>query len=183
MINEETRFKLLSNVKGHVLEVGVGTGANLSCYPEDIALTAVDFSPAMLELARKKADRLKLKVNLLEMDAQRLDFPDNTFDFVVSTCVFCSVPDPVAGLKELFRVCKPDGKVLMLEHMRSEHPFVGKIMDLLNPLTVRMTGANINRRTLDHIERAGLLIEENEKLFFTIFRKLELRPDKGEEDE
>lgn len=125
----------------------------------------------------------KLKVNLLEMDAQHLDFPDNIFDFVVSTCVFCSFPDPVAGLKELFRVCKPNGKVLMLEHMRSEHPFVGKIMDLLNPLTVRMTGANINRRTLDHIERAGLLIEENEKLFFTIFRKLELRPNKGEEDE
>lgn len=170
------RRQLLSQVRGKVLEVGIGAGANLPFYPEGVELTGIDFSPNMLTYARQRAQELDRKVALLEMDAQHMDFGDGTFDFVVATCVFCSVPDPVAGMKEMRRVCKPDGKILLIEHMRSENPVAGAIMDLLNPLMVRLTGANINRRTLDNLAAAGLQTVKNERLFSTIVRRLTLRP-------
>lgn len=180
MIKDSWRQDLLKNVTGNVLEVGIGTGGNLPFYPPNIRLTGIDFSPGMLKKAREKVETLDLpyQVSLVEMNAQEMDFPDNTFDYVVATCVFCSVPDPVKGLQEMSRVCKPDGKIIMLEHMRSENAVVGKIMDIVNPVTVNIWGANINRRTLENINKAGLSIEEKEDLFFTIFRKLKIKPDK-----
>lgn len=178
MIKDDWRRALLSSIHGKVLEVGIGTGANLPFYPSDTEVTGIDFSLGMLNQARKKLQRLNAEnhIYLTEMDIQKLDFPGNTFDFIVSTCVFCSVPDPIQGLREIRRVCKPDGKVLMLEHMRSENPIAGLIMDMLNPLTVRLWGANINRRTLDNIRKAGLVIDKNETLYGTIMRKLIVRP-------
>ncbi|BCG60927.1 class I SAM-dependent methyltransferase [Paenibacillus sp. URB8-2] len=179
MIKKEWRTDLLKGVDGEVLEVGVGTGANLSCYPSHAAgVTGIDFSPGMLRYAKQKASHAPFPVTLLEMDAQHMDFPDNSFDYVIATCVFCSVPDPVAGLLEIRRVCKPDGKVLLLEHMRSEQPLAGILMDLLNPITVRISGANINRRTLQNIEKAGFIIEEKVSLMGSIVRRLVLNPDK-----
>ncbi|OJF90178.1 class I SAM-dependent methyltransferase [Alkalibacterium sp. 20] len=180
MIKDSWRKDLLKNVTGNVLEVGIGTGANLPFYPPDIHLTGIDFSPGMLNKARMKADTLELpyQISLVEMNAQEMDFPDNTFDYVVATCVFCSVPDPVKGLQEISRVCKPEGEIIMLEHMRSENAVVGKMMDIVNPVTVNTWGANINRRTLENINKAGLSIEEKEDLVFTIFRKLKIKPDK-----
>lgn len=170
------RRELLSGLSGSVLEIGIGTGANLEYYPSSVDLTGIDFSPRMLEYASQRARQLNRNVTLLEMDAQQLQFADHSFDYVVATCVFCSVPDPVQGMKEMGRVCKPEGEIRLLEHMRSEHPVVGKIMDILNPLTVRMSGANINRKTLENIQQADLVIEHNEKLMSTIVRRLSLHP-------
>mgnify|MGYP000231423492 FL=1 len=159
------RKKLWAQVHGgRVLEVGVGTGKNFSYYPKDAHVTAIDISERMLERARRRAARLGVTVELLQMDAQALALPDHSFDYVVATFVFCSVPDPVLGLSELRRVCKPSGKVFLLEHMRPESPWLGKLFDLLNPVVVRLTGANINRRTIENVERAGLKIEGVERL-------------------
>ncbi|HEX7057271.1 MAG TPA: methyltransferase domain-containing protein [Bacilli bacterium] len=168
--------EMLAEVTGNVLEVGIGAGANLPHYANHVTLTGIDFSPNMLKFAARKAEELHMQVTLREMDIEHLAFADGTFDYVVATCVFCSVPDPVAGLRELRRVCKPDGKILLLEHMRSENPVTGLLMDALNPLVVRLSGANINRRTLDHIEKAGLTIESNERLMSTIVRRLAVKP-------
>ena len=178
MIKEEWRLKVLANLKGKVLEVGIGTGANIPYYPENVSLTGIDFSPKMLRFAREKANNADFPVELFEMDAQALAFEDNTFDYVITTCVYCSVPDPVKGLKEMRRVVKPEGKVIMLEHMRSESPFLGALMDVINPISVGITGANINRRTLDNIKNADFFIEENEKLMGSIVRFLVLNPNK-----
>lgn len=93
-----------------------------------------------------------------------MDFTDSSFDAVVATFVFCSVPDPVLGLSEARRVCKPGGKVVLLEHMRAENDFLGRIMDLINPVIVRLWGANINRRTVENVSKAGLEIEKMERL-------------------
>jgi ubiquinone/menaquinone biosynthesis C-methylase UbiE len=113
------RTRLKNCIQGsHVLEVGVGTGKNLPYYPEDLKVTAIDLSPRMLARARTKAPKIGSEIELLEMDVQHLDFPDHYFDTIFATFVFCSVPNPVAGLQELRRVCKTDGKLFLLEHVR-----------------------------------------------------------------
>ena len=168
------RRKLSDRIAGPAaLEVGVGTGKNLLYYPRNIELTAIDFSPQMLARARRKAEHLHMGVKLLEMDAQHLAFADRSFDTVFATFVFCSVPDPVMGLQELRRVCKPEGRLLLIEHMRPANPYLGFFFDVLNPLVVRMMGANINRNTIDNIQKAGWHIQVEEHLSSDIVRWIE----------
>ncbi|HET6460680.1 MAG TPA: class I SAM-dependent methyltransferase [Syntrophales bacterium] len=108
------RQRLLSHAMGKIVEVGVGTGKNFPYYPKGVDITGIDIAEKMLPRARKRADGLGLAINLIEGDVQALSFPDNSFDTAVATFVFCSVPDPVLGLKELRRVVKPEGEVLLL---------------------------------------------------------------------
>ena len=166
------RKMVWQQAKGKVLEVGVGTGKNIEYYPESITVIAIDFSEKMLEKAKAKAEQFHKIVDLRLMDAQKLEFPDETFDTVITTCVFCSDPDPVKGLKEIQRVLKKDGQIIMLEHVRSKMPFVGTIMDLLNPVVVRMVGANINRNTVENLRKAGLKIEVEQDLMMDIVKHL-----------
>jgi ubiquinone/menaquinone biosynthesis C-methylase UbiE len=171
------RTKLRNGVIGErALEVGVGTGKNLPYYPPNVKVTAIDLSNRMLERARKRASDLSLEVDFREMDVQDLRFPDQAFDTVFATFVFCSVPDPVLGLQELRRVCKSDGKLLILEHMRPGNSILGLIFDLLNPMIVRMMGANINRRTMENIRKAGWRIRLEERLHSDIVRWIEAEP-------
>jgi ubiquinone/menaquinone biosynthesis C-methylase UbiE len=148
--------------RGKILEVGVGTGRNMVFYPAGSEITAIDISPAMLARAERRARKLGRRVELRLMDVEHLTLADATFDTVLATFVFCSVYDPVAGLKEVRRVCRPDGQVVLLEHVRSDHPPWGKLMDWLNPLAVGLLGDNINRRTVDNVERAGLTLKQVE---------------------
>lgn len=171
------RNRLKNKIVGpFALEIGVGTGKNMSYYPSDVSITAVDFSSKMLAKAERKAARLNKPVNLLQMDAQQLNFADGVFDTVFATFVFCSVPDPVQGLCELRRVCKPRGRLLLLEHMRPGARLLAKIFDAMNPLTVRMTGANINRRTLENVKKAGWRVLSVEDLSSDIVRWIEAEP-------
>lgn len=173
------RGVLLGEVRGRTLEVGVGTGKNLPWYPRDLELTGIDFSRRMLHRARRRAERLGLAPDLMEMDAQQMEFEDNSFDTVVSTCVFCSVPDPVAGLKEVRRVCKQGGRILMLEHMRSPRPVVGRLMDIFNWIPLHLYGANINRRTLENLKTAGFDTISAENVWSDIFKRIEIINDKN----
>ncbi len=159
------RSLLWEKVEGPaVLEVGVGTGKNLLSYPEGMTITAVDLTPGMLDKAKKKAAELNIDVDLQLGDIQTLDYPDDSFDDIVATFVFCSVPDPVMGLSNIRRMVKPDGRVLLLEHMRASNKAVGLVMDVLNPLVVRLMGANINRRTIENVAASGLTIESIQDL-------------------
>jgi len=166
------RHALLAPLKGRVLEVGIGTGKNLRHYPPGVELVAIDFSGGMLKRARRRASKLGRTVDLVEMDAQAMTFADNSFDAVVTACVFCSVPDPVKGLKEIRRVCKPGGQVMMLEHVRSEKPLIGWLVDRLNFVPVRLYGANINRRTLENLTLAGFDHLDVEDVWLDIFKRI-----------
>jgi len=159
-----------------VLEVGVGTGKNLSFYPPGAQMTAIDLSDWILARARQRAAALGVPVDLRLMDAQHLEFPDAVFDAAVATFVFCSVPDPVAGLCELGRVVRSEGDIWLLEHMRVDRPFVGPLMDLLNPLMVRVMGANINRRTVENVQQAGLKLVAVKELRGEVVRLIHARP-------
>lgn len=147
------REKLWAKVDGcHILEVGVGTGKNFAYYPKNVKVTAIDLSPAMLEQARDKKNARGIDVDLHLMDIEFLQFADNSFDTVVGSFVFCSVSSPSKGLKELCRVCKPDGKILLLEHVLSSRRIFAKIMNLLNPVVLALVGANINRNTVKNVQ-------------------------------
>jgi ubiquinone/menaquinone biosynthesis C-methylase UbiE len=159
------RMRLWSQIDGkRILEVGVGTGKNIPYYPKNVWVTAVDLSEEMLARARHRAQELGIEVELRLMDAQSLEFPDAAFDAAVATFVFCSVPDPIVGLRELSRVVKSGGQILLLDHVRIDRPLIGAAMDALDPLVVRMMGAHINRRTAENVRKAGLDIERIEEL-------------------
>lgn len=158
MIPNAIRRQAIAKARGKVLEVGVGTGKNLPYYLTGCEVTGIDFSPGMLDKARERVKEAKVPITLLEMDAQQMAFADNTFDTVLATCVFCSVPDPVQGLREVRRVCKQEGKIILLEHVRSDNPVLGWLMDVLNPVSLHMIGSNINRRTVENVRAAGLNI-------------------------
>lgn len=147
------RKKCWGQVQGHhILEVGVGTGKNFDYYPADARITAIDFSEEMLKRAAEKKTRKNIAVDLHLMDVQSLPFADNSFDTVVATFVFCSVPSPVKGLKELYRVCRSGGQVILLEHVLSSKPVLAAVMNFINPAVVALVGANINRNTLKNVQ-------------------------------
>ncbi|HHV75062.1 class I SAM-dependent methyltransferase [Thermoanaerobacterium butyriciformans] len=165
------RKMLWSEVSGNtILEAGIGTGSNILYYPEGKNIYGIDFSPKMVEIAKDKAKRYGKDVDIRVMDIENLEFNDNTFDAIVTSCVFCSVPDPIKGLKELKRVLKYDGKLFMLEHVRSKKLILGTLMDILNPLTVNTWGANINRDTVKNLKISGFKILKEENLALDIMK-------------
>ena len=158
-----------------VLEVGVGTGRSFEHYPVGARVTAVDFSPRMLERARARAADFRVAVDLREADAQALPFPDHSFDAVVTSCVFCSVPDPVLGLRELRRVLVPGGRLRMLEHVLSRRPVLRPLMRALNPLVVRMNGAKIDRDTVANVRAAGFVEVAEEDCWLDVIKLIRAR--------
>ncbi len=170
------RKELLGNLKGRILEVGVGTGKNLRYYNKNTEVTGIDLSPKMLGKAKKKLEKLKNKsIKLMQMDAQTLKFKDDSFDYAVCTFVLCSVPDTIKVLKEMKRVVKKNGKILMLEHVLSRYFLIRIFQHLHNPITKTIFGFNVNRDTIRNIKNAGLKIKEEKNLaFFDVFKKIEI---------
>jgi ubiquinone/menaquinone biosynthesis C-methylase UbiE len=127
----------------------------------------------MLEQAGRRASDLAVDVDLREMDVQELPFPDESFDTVFATFVFCGVPDPVLGLDEMRRVCRKGGRMVLLEHLRPRGWLMGTVFDVLDPVVVRLAGSHVNRRTVDNVREAGWTIEREDSFFFGIVRWLE----------
>ena len=122
-----------------ILEVGVGTGINTSLYPRNCHITGIDLSGSMLEKARERVAREELRnVRLLEMDAARLTFADDSFDIVYAPYLVSVVPDPVQVVSEMRRVCRPGGKIIILNHFRSANPFLSRIERAISPFTVHV---------------------------------------------
>ena len=144
------------------LEIGAGTGANFPFYPSGARVIATDVSGRMLAEARKKP--VGKATPLVACDVQALPFPDEAFDWAAETLVFCEVPDPVVGLRELRRVLKPSGKLVMLEHVRPSG-WLGRAADLLTALTAPLWGEHFNREAEAYAQAAGFRVERREHLW------------------
>ncbi len=146
--------------RGEVLEIGVGTGRNLPHYRDDVRLTGIELSPAMLEIARARARELGRDVDLRIGDAQALDFGDESFDTVVCTLSLCTIPDDRTAVGEVRRVLRPGGRFLLLEHVRSPVLPIRLGQRLLEPLAVRFEADHLLREPLEHLQAEGFEVEE-----------------------
>lgn len=164
------REEVVKQAQGDILEVGIGTGENLKYYTESQKITGVDFSPGMLKVAQGKADERSLDVDLLEMDIQEMAFTDNSFDSIVSTCVFCTVPDPMMGLRETYRVLKPGGRAIFLEHMKSKSLILNILLYTMNVFSRMILGTSMVRDTQNNIEKAGFKVAVRKDILFDVIR-------------
>ncbi len=155
----DERHELLAQAQGATIEIGAGTGLNLEHYPD--AVTRLVLVEPDKHMRRKLGDRLTAlgrEAEIVDAPAEKLPFPDSTFDTAVVTWVLCSVPDQEAALAEIARVLKPDGRFLFIEHVRSDDPKVAKRQDRIRPL-YNIVGCNPNRSTLAAIEASPLTVE------------------------
>jgi ubiquinone/menaquinone biosynthesis C-methylase UbiE len=173
------RSWVCSQARGRVLELACGTGRNLPFYAEDVELTAIELSPAMLAIARQRAHDLAHPADLRIGDVQQLDFPDACFDTVTCTLGFCTIPDTRAAAAEAFRVLRPGGQLLLLEHVRSPVPMVRRGQRLLEPLAVRFEADHLLREPLDYLPGVGFEIDEVQRSKWGIVERLRARKSPG----
>jgi len=171
----EGRRWACQQAESDVLEIAVGTGRNLPFYPQDIRLTGIELSPEMLAIARKRQRELGREAEFESGDAQALRFDDESFDSVVCTLSLCTIPDERRALSEAFRVLRPGGRLLLLEHVRSPARPVRAVQRLLDPLLVRFEADHLLRDPLDHLADIGFEIERLERSKWGIVERLAAR--------
>ncbi len=171
------RKKLLSKATGKILEVACGTGQNFSLFAPNSEITAVDLSSKMLEQARKNAIEHGLNVILAVMDSEKLEFPDGSFDTVVSTLSTCTFPNPVKALLEMKRVCRPDGLILLLEHGHSNLTWLAKYQDRHEYQHYEEhAGCRWNQDPLDLVRSAGIKVLDSKRSILGMFHSIEAIP-------
>jgi ubiquinone/menaquinone biosynthesis C-methylase UbiE len=171
------RQKLLSKAAGKILEVACGTGLNIPMFPAGSDITAVDLSPNMLEVASTNAAQYGRNVNLAVMDAEHLEFPDGSFDTVVSTLSTCTFPDPVKALQEMKRVCRPNGLILLLEHGHSNLPWLANFQDRNEYKHYQEhAGCRWNQDPLNLVQAAGIKILTSRRNILGMFHSIEATP-------
>jgi ubiquinone/menaquinone biosynthesis C-methylase UbiE len=159
----EGRRWTCSQAAGEVLEIAVGTGRNLPFYDAGVRLTGIELSPAMLDIARARARGLGRDVDLRIGDAQALEFPDESFDTVVCTLSLCTIPDDRAAVAEVKRVLRPQGRFLLLEHVRSPVAPIRLGQRALDPIFVRLQADHLMREPLEHLRAEGFDVERLER--------------------
>lgn len=156
---EKIRVSIVSKAEGRVLEIGFGTGANFPHYKIGTKVDAIEPNAAMRKQAFEKLKKSSVPISTYSATAEDLPFPANTFDTVIATLVFCTIADPERALEEVRRVCKPEGKVLLFEHVRIERNIMGRIQDVLTPVWKKaFDGCHLNRNTLELVKRSGLRV-------------------------
>jgi len=163
--------ELFANMHGRVLFAAVGTGQDIPFFPPGQDIVGIDISPRMLARARARAAQYSGSLELRVMDIHALDFPDHSFDQVVTSCTFCSVPDPVKGLVALRRVLKPGGGLYMFEHTGS-HVFPFSLMlNVMTPIW-KPIGPEMNRDTVTNVEKAGFEIRQVDNVYLDVVKTI-----------
>ena len=172
----DTRDWVCSQASGDVLEVAIGTGLNLEHYPRDgVRLTAVEWSPAMLDLARQRANRLGWTADLRQGDAQALEFADASFDTVVCTFSLCAIPDDRKAVHEMARVLRPGGLLLLADHVAAAAWPVRAVQWLVELVSMPVGGEHFRRRPLRLVEALGFTVERHDRFKLGIIERLAAR--------
>lgn len=171
----DTRNWICQQVIGEVLEVAIGTGLNLEHYPPDVRLTGVELSQDMLAIARQRAAHLGRQVELRAGDAEALEFPSAAFDTVVCTFSLCAIPDHRTALAEMVRVLRPEGLLLLADHVASSIPVVRAGQRILELVTIPVGGEHFLRRPFEQVRAAGLRIEHHDRFTAGIVERLAAR--------
>ncbi len=167
---KKSQTDFFKNLRGKVLYVGIGTGQEIVNFPPDLDIIAIDISANMLNNARRRIEEYPGKIQPILMNTESLGFSDQTFDSVVTVCVFCTVENPVNGFKELRRVLKPEGKIYSFEHVLSRNPIFALILKYMNQLSTRLSGTRLDRDTGNNIQKAGLKIESEINIYQDIVK-------------
>ncbi len=157
--------------EGRILFMALGTGLDIAAFPAGRTITAIDISPAMLEVAAARVTSYQGSLETRLMDVHELDFPAGHFDQVFTSCTFCSVPRPVDGLRALHRVLKPGGELCMFEHTGSRYFPFSAMMQLMTLLTEKL-GPAMNRRTVANVQAAGFELEAVEHIFLDVVKTI-----------
>ena len=171
----DSRSWACGQATGKVLEVAVGTGLNLEAYPRDIALTGIDLSDAMLDIARSRASELGRSATLRQADAHRLPFDDASFDTVVCTFGLCAIPDHTQAIAEMTRVLRPGGRLILLDHIASTSRVARGVQRFLEIFTVPLGGEHFLRRPLNDVRAAGFDIEQAQRFKLGLVERLVAR--------
>ncbi|WP_010281996.1 class I SAM-dependent methyltransferase [Bacillus timonensis] len=175
------RSQLLAKATGQVLEIGSGTGINFPLYRGVQSVTAIEPNPNMSERAIENKTKAVVPIEIVKVGAESLPFEDNTYDTVVATLVFCTIPNVEKALREMKRVCKPNGTILMFEHVKMRDPFLSKLQDWLTPAWKRVCdGCCLNRETENLVKQNGLPIVAKKEFYNGLFVTLQIRNDKKE---
>lgn len=165
------KTKLFSHMQGKILFLALGTGLDIPSFPTGREITAIDISPKMLDEAQERIAAYQGTIRAEVMDVHAMPFAEGSFDQVYTSCTFCSVPDPVAGLKALYRVLKPGGQLFMFEHTGSKfYPF-RQMMDFMSILTEKI-GPAMNRDTVGNVRAAGFEITEVDNIFLDVVKTI-----------
>jgi len=171
------RYDLLADVHGRVLEIGARSGPNFRFYQPDTRVVATDVDASALKGTRRLFTRFAQGIALSAADAQHLPFANHSFDAVVSTLVFCSIPDPVLALGEIARVLRPGGRLYTIDHVRSDQPVIGGIMDALTPTwKILAGGCHLNRNTEDTLRESGFTIHQRRAALGGVLRMFVSEP-------
>ena len=160
---------------GDVLEVAVGTGRNLPFYPDGVRLTGVDWSPAMLGIARERAATLGRDADLRPGDAQARDFPDQSFDTVLCALGLCAIPDDRRAVDEMVRVLRPGGRLLLVDHVAATARTLRAVQWLYERISIPVAGEHFRRRPLGRVRELGLLIEETQRFKLGVVERVHAR--------
>jgi ubiquinone/menaquinone biosynthesis C-methylase UbiE len=172
----DTRQWVCSQASGDALEVAIGTGLNLEHYPRaGVRLTGVEWSPAMLELARQRAESLDRTVDLREGDAQALPFADDSFDTVVCTFSLCAIPDDAKAVREMARVLRPGGLLLLADHVAAAAWPVRAVQWLVELVSLPVGGEHFRRRPLRLVESQGFTVERRDRFKLGIIERIAAR--------
>lgn len=170
---KEIRTGLLAKARGHVLEIGSGTGLNFSLY-RDVHVTALEPNEAFRSISLARVIQAEVTIEVVEGNAEALPFPDQTFDTVVGTLVFCSIADPVKAIQEMRRVCKPSASILLFEHVRHDSKTLAFMQDIMTPVWKRIgDNCHLNRDTEQLLLQEGLKIKSKQTYFGRVFIVME----------